>query len=66
MNQRRDFSKSYSSARRPFAKSTAQMAHSNVVMGNWESAVKTSASYNWRNTRPNFNYNRTSTEEHGR
>ncbi|GKC99970.1 putative ribonuclease H-like domain-containing protein [Tanacetum coccineum] len=37
MNQRRDFSKSYSSARRPFAKSTAQMAHSNVVMGNWES-----------------------------
>ncbi|GJV18910.1 ribonuclease H-like domain-containing protein [Tanacetum coccineum] len=34
MNQRRDFSKSYSSARRPFAKSTAQMAHSNAVMGN--------------------------------
>ncbi|GKF64631.1 hypothetical protein Tco_0188079, partial [Tanacetum coccineum] len=45
MNQRRDFSKSYSSVRRPF------------VMGSWGSAVKTSASYNWRNSRPNFNYN---------
>ncbi|GKD94547.1 hypothetical protein Tco_1374384, partial [Tanacetum coccineum] len=56
LNQRRDFSKSYSSARRPFAKSTAQMAHSNAVMGNWGSAVKASASYNWRNTRPHFNY----------
>ncbi|GJT93909.1 hypothetical protein Tco_1082754 [Tanacetum coccineum] len=57
MNQRRDFSKSYSSVRRPFAKSTAQMANSNAVMGSWGSAVKTSASYNWRNSRPNFNYN---------
>ncbi|GJR13056.1 putative ribonuclease H-like domain-containing protein [Tanacetum coccineum] len=57
MNQRRDFSKSYSSVRRPFAKTTAQMSHSNAVMGNWGSAVKTSASYNWRNTRPNFHYN---------
>ncbi|GKF11176.1 hypothetical protein Tco_0049102, partial [Tanacetum coccineum] len=57
MNQRRDFSKSYSSVRRPFAKTTAQMSHSNAVMGSWGSAVKTSASYNWRNTRPNFNYN---------
>ncbi|GJT06923.1 putative ribonuclease H-like domain-containing protein [Tanacetum coccineum] len=57
INQRRDFSKSYSSVRRPFAKSTAQMAHSNAVMGSWGSAVKTSASYNWRNSRPNFNYN---------
>ncbi|GKA14205.1 hypothetical protein Tco_0693851 [Tanacetum coccineum] len=56
-NQRRDFSKSYSSVRRPFAKSTAQMAHTNAVMGSWGSAVKTSASYNWRHTRPNFNYN---------
>ncbi|GJZ05202.1 hypothetical protein Tco_0538477 [Tanacetum coccineum] len=54
---RRDFSKSYSSVRRPFAKSTAQMANSNAVMGSWGSAVKTSASYNWRNSRPNFNYN---------
>ncbi|GJZ02460.1 putative ribonuclease H-like domain-containing protein [Tanacetum coccineum] len=34
---------------------TAQMSH--AVMGNWGSAVKTSASYNWRNSRPNFNYN---------
>ncbi|GJV11682.1 putative ribonuclease H-like domain-containing protein [Tanacetum coccineum] len=55
MNQRRDFSKSYSSVRRPFANSTAQMA--NAVMGRWGSAVKTSASYTWRNSRPNFNYN---------
>ncbi|GKF57157.1 hypothetical protein Tco_0170694, partial [Tanacetum coccineum] len=57
MNQRRDFSKLYSSVRRPFANSTAQMANSNAVMGSWGSAVKTSASYNCRNTRPNFNYN---------
>ncbi|GJR49850.1 putative ribonuclease H-like domain-containing protein [Tanacetum coccineum] len=57
INQRRDFSKSHSSVRRPFAKTTAQMSHSNAVMGNWGSAVKTSASYNWRNSRPNFNYN---------
>ncbi|GJS42109.1 putative ribonuclease H-like domain-containing protein [Tanacetum coccineum] len=57
MNQRRDFSKSYSSVRRPFAKTTAQMSHFNAVVGNWGSAVKTSASYNWRNNRPNFNYN---------
>ncbi|GKB39457.1 hypothetical protein Tco_0884399, partial [Tanacetum coccineum] len=56
INQRRDFS-SYSSVRRPFAKSTAQMTHTNAVMGSWGSAVKTSASYNWRNTMPNFNYN---------
>ncbi|GKF65108.1 hypothetical protein Tco_0188556 [Tanacetum coccineum] len=33
------------------------MANSNAVMGSWGSAVKTSASYNWRNSRPNFNYN---------
>ncbi|GJT80362.1 putative ribonuclease H-like domain-containing protein [Tanacetum coccineum] len=55
---------------------TAQMANSNAVMGRWGSAVKTSASYTWRNSRPNFNYNSgptsirtvnangTSTEEH--
>ncbi|GJQ99856.1 putative ribonuclease H-like domain-containing protein [Tanacetum coccineum] len=55
INQRRDFSKSHSSVRRPFAKTTAQMSHSNAVMGNWGSAVKTSASYNWRNYRPNSN-----------
>ncbi|GJZ73869.1 hypothetical protein Tco_0638015, partial [Tanacetum coccineum] len=57
MNQRRDFSKSYSSVRRPFAKTTAQMSHSNAVMGSWGSAVKTSASYNWKTSRPNFHYN---------
>ncbi|GJW04695.1 hypothetical protein Tco_1563551 [Tanacetum coccineum] len=57
INQRRDFSKSYSSVRRPFAKTTAQMSHSNAVRGSWGSAVKTSASYNWRNSRPNFHYN---------
>ncbi|GJS36552.1 reverse transcriptase domain-containing protein [Tanacetum coccineum] len=45
MNQRRDFSKSYSSVRRPFANSTTQMAHTNVVMGSWGSAVKTSAKH---------------------
>ncbi|GKF04866.1 hypothetical protein Tco_0035534, partial [Tanacetum coccineum] len=33
------------------------MSHSNAVMGFWGSAVKTSASYNWRNSRLNFNYN---------
>ncbi|GJU53101.1 ribonuclease H-like domain-containing protein [Tanacetum coccineum] len=37
-NQRRDFSKSHSSVRRPFAKTTAQMSHSNAVKGNWGSA----------------------------
>ncbi|GJZ42605.1 ribonuclease H-like domain-containing protein [Tanacetum coccineum] len=56
INQRRDFSTSYSSVRRPFAKSTAQMTYTNAVMGSWGSAVKTSTSYNWRNTRTNFNY----------
>ncbi|GKF63252.1 hypothetical protein Tco_0186700 [Tanacetum coccineum] len=31
INQRRDFSTSYSSVKRPFAKSTAQMTHTNAV-----------------------------------
>ncbi|GJW88286.1 ribonuclease H-like domain-containing protein [Tanacetum coccineum] len=77
-NQRRHFSKSYSSVRRPFAKTTAQMSHFHAVKGNWGSAVKTSAGYNWRNSKPNSNcdsgptFIRTvnakgsSTEEHGR
>ncbi|GJX90284.1 putative ribonuclease H-like domain-containing protein [Tanacetum coccineum] len=56
-NQRRHFSKSHSSVRRPFAKNTAQMSHSHAVKGNWGSAVKTSAGYNWRNTIPNSNCN---------
>ncbi|GKD41700.1 ribonuclease H-like domain-containing protein, partial [Tanacetum coccineum] len=54
-NQRGHFSKSYSSVRRPFAKTTAQMSHSHVVKGNWGSVVKTSAGYNWRNSNPNSN-----------
>ncbi|GJQ99874.1 hypothetical protein Tco_0522859 [Tanacetum coccineum] len=33
------------------------MSHSHAVKGNWGSAVKTSAGYNWRNTRPNSNCN---------
>ncbi|GJV53101.1 ribonuclease H-like domain-containing protein [Tanacetum coccineum] len=61
-NQRRHFSKSYSSVRRPFAKTTAQMSHSHAVKGNWGSAVKTSAGYNWRNSKPNSNCDRSSTE----
>ncbi|GJW95156.1 hypothetical protein Tco_0174828, partial [Tanacetum coccineum] len=54
-NQRGHFSKSYSSVRRPFAKTTAQMSHSHAVKGNWRSAFKTSTGYNWRNTKPNSN-----------
>ncbi|GJW92502.1 reverse transcriptase domain-containing protein [Tanacetum coccineum] len=54
-NQRGHFSKSYSSVRRPFAKTTAQMSHFHAVKGNWGSAVKTSAGYNWRNSKPNSN-----------
>ncbi|GJX53859.1 ribonuclease H-like domain-containing protein [Tanacetum coccineum] len=54
-NQRRHFSKSHSSVRRPFAKITAQMSHSHAVKENWGSAVKTSAGYNWRNSKPHSN-----------
>ncbi|GKB81414.1 ribonuclease H-like domain-containing protein, partial [Tanacetum coccineum] len=54
-NKRGQFSKSYSSVRRPFEKTTVQMSHSNAVKGNWRSAVKTSIGYNWRNSKPNFN-----------
>ncbi|GJU96576.1 putative ribonuclease H-like domain-containing protein [Tanacetum coccineum] len=49
------FSKSHSSVRRPFSKNAAQMSHSHAVKGNWGSAVKTSAGYNWRNSKPNSN-----------
>ncbi|GKF67900.1 hypothetical protein Tco_0197579, partial [Tanacetum coccineum] len=45
-NQKRHFSKSHSSVRRPFAKATTQMSHFHAVKGNWGSAVKTSAGYN--------------------
>ncbi|GKA85576.1 hypothetical protein Tco_0807230 [Tanacetum coccineum] len=41
----------------PLQKLLSQTSHSNDVRGSWRSAVKTSASYNWRNSRPNFNYN---------
>ncbi|GJR49586.1 ribonuclease H-like domain-containing protein, partial [Tanacetum coccineum] len=54
-NQRMYFSKSHSSVRRPFSKNAAQMSHSHAVKGNWGSAVKTSAGYNWRNSKLNSN-----------
>ncbi|GJR57926.1 putative ribonuclease H-like domain-containing protein [Tanacetum coccineum] len=34
---------------------TAQMSHSHAVKENWGSAVKTSAGYNWRNSKPHSN-----------
>ncbi|GJV17105.1 putative ribonuclease H-like domain-containing protein [Tanacetum coccineum] len=49
-NQRRHFSKSHSSVRRPFEKNTAQMSHSHAVKGNWGYAVKTSAGH--KQTKP--------------
>ncbi|GKD66836.1 hypothetical protein Tco_1308944 [Tanacetum coccineum] len=42
-NQRRHFSKSHSSVRKPFAKNTAQISHSHAVKGNWGFAFKTSS-----------------------
>ncbi|GJU86731.1 putative ribonuclease H-like domain-containing protein [Tanacetum coccineum] len=56
-NQRKHFSKSYSPVRRPIDRNTAKMSYFNAVKGNWGSAVKTSAGYNWRPTRPNSNCN---------
>ncbi|GKF56872.1 hypothetical protein Tco_0170409 [Tanacetum coccineum] len=32
------------------------MSHSHAVKENWGSAVKTSAGYNWKNSKPNSNY----------
>ncbi|GKF24526.1 hypothetical protein Tco_0076848 [Tanacetum coccineum] len=32
------------------------MTYSHVVKGNWSTAIKTLAGYNWKRTRPNFNY----------
>ncbi|GJY12535.1 ribonuclease H-like domain-containing protein [Tanacetum coccineum] len=55
-NQRRHFSKSHSPVRRPIDRNTAKMSYFNAVKGNWGTAVKTSAGYNWRNSRPNSNY----------
>ncbi|GJZ28293.1 ribonuclease H-like domain-containing protein [Tanacetum coccineum] len=54
-NQRRHFSKSHSPVRRPIDRNTAKMSYFNAVKGNWGTAVKTSAGYNWRNSRPNSN-----------
>ncbi|GJX58096.1 putative ribonuclease H-like domain-containing protein [Tanacetum coccineum] len=54
-NQRGHFSKSYSSVRRPFTKTIAQMFHSHAIKGNWGSAVKTSTCHNWRNSKSNSN-----------
>ncbi|GJZ32881.1 putative ribonuclease H-like domain-containing protein [Tanacetum coccineum] len=56
-NQRSHFSKSHSPVRRPIVRNTARMTYSHAVKGNWSTAVKTSAGYNWRRTRPNSNYN---------
>ncbi|GJS72885.1 putative ribonuclease H-like domain-containing protein [Tanacetum coccineum] len=56
-NQRRNFSKSHLPVKRPIAGNTAKMTYSHAVKGNWGTAVKTSAGYNWRNTRPNSNCN---------
>ncbi|GKF90751.1 hypothetical protein Tco_0274452, partial [Tanacetum coccineum] len=33
------------------------MPYSHTIKGNWGTTVKTSAGYNWRNTRPNSNCN---------
>ncbi|GJT73257.1 hypothetical protein Tco_1032543 [Tanacetum coccineum] len=40
---------------RPIDRNTAKMSYFNAVKGNWGTAVKTSAGYNWRNSRPNSN-----------
>ncbi|GJX96362.1 putative ribonuclease H-like domain-containing protein, partial [Tanacetum coccineum] len=56
-NQRSNFSKSHSPVRRPVVRNTVKMPYSHAVKGNWGTAVKTSAGYNWRNTGPNSNCN---------
>ncbi|GKB73396.1 hypothetical protein Tco_0934808, partial [Tanacetum coccineum] len=55
--QRSHFSKSHSPVRRPIVRNTARMTYSHAVKGNWGTTVKTSAGYNWRNSRPNSNCN---------
>ncbi|GJU83164.1 hypothetical protein Tco_1285529 [Tanacetum coccineum] len=57
INQRSHFSKSHSPVRRPIVRNTARMTYYHAVKGHWGTAVKTSAGYNWRRTRPNSNYN---------
>ncbi|GKD37387.1 hypothetical protein Tco_1257594, partial [Tanacetum coccineum] len=56
LNQRRHFSKSHSLVSRPIVRNTARITYSHDVKGNWGTAVKTSAGYNWTKTRPNSNY----------
>ncbi|GJW26496.1 ribonuclease H-like domain-containing protein [Tanacetum coccineum] len=56
-SQRRHFSNSYSPVRRPIDRITAKISHSYAVKGNWGSAVKTSAGYNWRTSKPYSNCN---------
>ncbi|GJV86176.1 putative ribonuclease H-like domain-containing protein [Tanacetum coccineum] len=56
-NQRSHFSKSHSPVRRPIVRNTTRMTYSHAVKGNRGTAVKTSACYNSRRTRPNSNCN---------
>ncbi|GKB35655.1 putative ribonuclease H-like domain-containing protein, partial [Tanacetum coccineum] len=56
-DQRSHFSKSHSPIRRPIVRNKARMIYSHAVKGNWGTAVKTSAGYNWWRTSPNSNYN---------
>ncbi|GKB66386.1 hypothetical protein Tco_0927798 [Tanacetum coccineum] len=55
LNQRRHFSKSHSPVSTPIVRNTSRMTYSHAVKENWGTAIKTSACYNWRNSKPNFN-----------
>ncbi|GKF21104.1 hypothetical protein Tco_0069742, partial [Tanacetum coccineum] len=55
LNQRRHFSKSHSPVSRPIVRNTARMTYSHAVKGNWGTAVKTSAGYNWKNSKQHSN-----------
>ncbi|GJS55845.1 hypothetical protein Tco_0629207 [Tanacetum coccineum] len=54
-NQRGHFSKSYSSVRRPFAKTTAQMSHFHADRDNWDLFLRRSAGIKIENSNPNSN-----------
>ncbi|GJT18094.1 putative ribonuclease H-like domain-containing protein [Tanacetum coccineum] len=56
-NQRSHFSNSHSPVKRPIVRNIIRMTNSDAVKENWGTAVKTSAGYNWRRTRPTSNYN---------
>ncbi|GKE78356.1 hypothetical protein Tco_1544476 [Tanacetum coccineum] len=43
--------------RQPVLTRTSNSFSPERPQGNWDTAVKTSAGYNWRNSRPNSNYN---------